>query len=117
MCVFAEGTVSDGTALLPFKTGAFEAVAGTASFVYPCYQQLVVSRSGPVRDLQPLAWHREPMQRSIWRALGYFPGTAVVRFGAPIPTEGETRKTLAAKARDAVAVLRMDVQRDWDLAA
>ncbi|MBE2185850.1 MAG: 1-acyl-sn-glycerol-3-phosphate acyltransferase [Rhodothermales bacterium] len=113
VCVFAEGTVSDGTALLPFKTGAFEAIAGTDTFVYPCYQQLVIGRSGPIRDLRPLAWHREPMPRSVWRTLGYFPGTAVVRFGDPIPALGETRKTLAAKSRDAVDALRLSVQHDW----
>lgn len=115
VCVFAEGTVSDGTALLPFKTGAFEAIAGTDTFVYPCYQQLVIGRTGPVRDLRPLAWHREPMPKSIWRALGYFPGTAVVRFGTPISAAGETRKTLAVKTRDAVNALREAVQRDYGL--
>lgn len=115
VCVFAEGTVSDGTALLPFKTGAFEAIAATDTFVYPCYQQLVVGRNGPIRDLRPLAWHREPMPKSVWRALGFFPGTAVVRFGDPIPATGETRKTLAAKTRDAVDALRTSVRHDWGL--
>ena len=116
VCVFAEGTVSDGTTLLPFKTGAFEALVGTDAAVYPCYQQLVVGRTGRVEDLRPLAWHREPMQRSIWRTLGYLPGLAVLRFGDPIPAAGETRKTLAAKTRAAVVALRDEVRHAYGLA-
>lgn len=103
--VFAEGTTSQGEALLPFKTGAFEAVAGTGVPVVPIFQSVEVSASGPVTDRRPFAWFEEPLWTTLRRFYRLRPRVAVVRIGAPIATEGETRKTLAAKTRAGVAAL------------
>ncbi len=103
--VFAEGTTSVGAALLPFKTGAFEAVAGTGVPVVPVFQSVEATASGAVTDRRVFAWVNEPLGRVLRRVYRQRPRVAVVRVGAPIESEGETRKTLAAKTRAAVAAL------------
>ena len=103
--VFAEGTTGDGMGLLPFKTGAFEAVVGTGVPVVPVFQSVEEDRHGPVRDRRPYSWVGEPLWTSLRRTYRQRPRRAVVRLGAPIPTEGETRKTLAVATRAAVAAL------------
>jgi 1-acyl-sn-glycerol-3-phosphate acyltransferase len=105
--VFAEGTTSDGTHLLPFKTGAFEAVAGTPYPVVPVGHRPVRDRHGAVADLRPFSFHDEPMLRSFRRVAARLPAEVVVRFGDPIPAETHTRKTLATEARAAVKGLAM----------
>ena len=106
--VFAEGTTSNGRQLLSFKTGAFEAVAGTPYPVVPVWQRPVRDRHGPVADLRPFAFHDEPLLRSLRRMTGRMPAEVVVGFGAPIPAEGHTRKTLATEAEAAVRAMRRE---------
>ena len=101
--VFAEGTTSDGTFVRPLKTGAFEAVAGTAYPVVPVWQLPVRNRRGLITDVRPFAYHDETMLTSFRRMATHLPAEVVVRFGAPIPSEGHTRKTLAVNAGDALA--------------
>ena len=60
---------------------------------------------GAVRDRRPYSWVNESLGTSLRRVFRQRPRRAVVRLGAPIPSEGETRKTLAAKTRAAVAAL------------
>lgn len=103
--VFAEGTTSEGAVLLPFKTGAFEAVAGTGVPVVPVFQSIEETASGPVTGRRAFAWVNEPLVRVLRRLYRQRPRVAVVRVGAPLPSEGETRKTLAVTTRAAVAVL------------
>lgn len=103
--VFAEGTTTDGMGLGPFKTGAFEAVVGTGVPVVPVFQSVEEDGGGAVRDRRPYSWVNESLGTSLRRVFRQRPRRAVVRLGAPIPSEGETRKTLAAKTRAAVAAL------------
>ncbi len=112
---FAEGTTTRGDALLPFKSGVFEAVAGTPYAVLPVYHQAVRSRHGVVtpETLAPLTWAGEgaSLRASVARVVAAAPLVVVVRVGAPIEARGETRKSLARQAQQAVEALRESVQR------
>ncbi len=104
--VFAEGTTTDGRHLLPLKTGAFEAVAGTPYPVVPVWQRPVAHRAGAVSDLRPFAYYEETMWASFQRLVQQLPAEIAVHFGAPIPAMPETRKTLAKATEAALAALR-----------
>lgn len=107
--VFPEGTTTKGDRLLPFKTGAFEAVAGTAYPVLPVYHVPVETRGRPVTPeaLEDITWATPApsVPVALWRALAHAPLTVEVRLGAPLSAATGTRKTLAQDARDAVRAL------------
>lgn len=111
---FPEGTTTHGERLLPFKTGMFEAVAGTDYAVLPVYHQVVRANGEAIRTpeaLAPFAWAGEgaSLVRSARHVLAHAPVEVVVRIGTPLQAAGETRKTLAAKAEAAVSALRAEV--------
>ena len=111
--VFPEGTVSHTGEVLPFKTGGFEAVAGTAHPVLPLYFQPVRARGRRVgADLSAFTWLPEPIHHSLWRLAGMMLAEAVVRVGPLVPAEGATRKTLAVETRAHVLALQAAVQAE-----
>ncbi len=116
MLAFPEGTTTHGDALLPFKTGMFEAVAGTPHAVLPVYHQVVQAKGRPVTPdgLAPFTWAGEgaSLKRSVGHLVASAPVEVVVRIGQPIPAQHETRKTLAAKAQQSVEKLRAEVQAE-----
>ncbi len=112
LILFPEGTNSDGTSVLPFKSSLLESVAieaaGTAATaVQPvslAYTRLATGEplTGVRRDLY--AWVGvDDMLPHLWRALGS-PGALVrVHFHEPLPAEVlADRKCLARTAEDRV---------------
>ncbi len=108
--VFPEGTTGDGADLLPFKTGAFEAVADTQWPVLPVAHLPVAwgKEQRPVdavttervtwQDGQSLAEHARNLA-------AHLPLTIRIAAGEPIPSQGKNRKQLALEAHAAVADL------------
>lgn len=115
VAAFPEGTTGDGSALRPFKTGMFEAVAGAPYAVLPVYHQVVraAGRAVTPEEARAFAWFgpEASLLTSYRRTVGAAPVEVVVCVGAPIEAAGETRKTLAARTSEAVAALRAEVQR------
>ena len=106
--VFPEGTTSDGTGLLPFKTGGFEAVAGMDDgAVLPIYMVLasVAGRAATAEERLRIAWGGGPMMPHAMRALSFEAPVVEVRIGAPIATAGRDRKELADLSREAMLAL------------
>lgn len=104
--VFPEGTTSRGDAVQPFKTGAFEAVAGMPqSWVLPvslCIQE-VDGKPASGRERQWLAWHAQvSFVRHLSRWLRLRRARLQVRVGRPISTLHKTRKKLAQEAFEVV---------------
>lgn len=110
---FPEGTTTHGLSLLPFKTGMFEAVAGTPYAVLPVYHQIVRAKGQRVTPatLAPLTWAGEEasIARSFRQVIQRAPLNVIVRVGHPLAAAQESRKTLAAHAHAAVEALRADV--------
>lgn len=108
--VFPEGTTGDGTAVMPFKTGGFEAVAGMPeAHVLPlCLNPLEIDGRPAVGALRRLVTWADPNQ-SMWENLRTLLEMRrlhlEVRVGTPIATAGCDRKELARRAHEAVAAL------------
>ncbi len=107
--VFPEGTTGPGDTVQPFKTGAFEAVAGLAdSWVLPVSLCLQRVDGGPATpDMRRwYAWTEGlSFLRHLLRWLGTRSLQLQVRVGTPIPTADRHRKELAHKAYEQVQAL------------
>ncbi len=108
--VFPEGTTGDGVDLLPFKTGAFEAVADTRWPVLPVAHLPVAwgKRDTPVDAamMDRFAWQDgQPTAAHMADLAAHLPITIRVAAGTPISSEGKNRKQLAREAQAAIAEL------------
>jgi 1-acyl-sn-glycerol-3-phosphate acyltransferase len=93
--IFAEGTRAPTDALQPFKTGAFRLALHTCVPIVPF----------------GVAGSRRVSPKGSWRVR---PGPIIVRFGAPIPTEGlspDERDALRERVRNEVRRLRDEGRR------
>ena len=110
--VFPEGTTSDGETVLPFKTGAFAAIAGMEEgAVLPLYLKGVSVDGEPVQGdrLKTLIWEKGvPMFTHAWTLLKARKIVMEVRVGEPISTTQRDRKELAQLSYDAVVSLADD---------
>ena len=106
--VFPEGTSTDGSGLLPFRTGVFQAAVDAAAPVVPAAITYTAIDGEPVtagnRDV--VGWFRgEPFLGHIIRLGGCRRTDAEVAFGPPmLPPHGD-RRALAAAAEAAVRSL------------
>lgn len=108
--VFPEGTTNAGRRVQPFKTGAFEAVAGLdGGAVLPLHLDAVAVEGAPaegaVRDRVVWADPAVPFLRHVWDVLSLRDVEMRVRVGEPLPTAGLGRKELAQAAHARVAAL------------
>ncbi len=108
--VFPEGTTSNGETVMPFKTGAFEAVAGMEDgAVLPLYLNVreVEGRPATGRLREKITWAdpSQTMLQNFWSVLGLRSVRLEVCVGTPISTAGRDRKTLARLSHAAVLAL------------
>lgn len=119
--VFPEGTTSDGTELLPFKTGGFEAISDMDDgFVVPVYFHVRSIRGEKVDpDSRKIVTWSAPqkMAANLWQVLGLGRLHFIVRVGEPIPTDGKNRKELAVASQNAVQALKLDEERALRMAS
>jgi len=99
MCVFPEGTTSDGRALRPFHTNMFQAAVEAGKPVQPLC--ILYEDAQGRQSLAPAYIDDLSLQDSLNAMLGAGPLTAHVYVGEPIEPEGDRRR-LAAQAREAV---------------
>lgn len=94
--VFPEGTNSDGSGLLPFKSTAFEAVARTGQPVCP-----VLLKYAPSDDGFPLCWCGDmPFLHHVRHVLGLQKIRVKMDLLEPVyPLPGEHRKDLSNRVR------------------
>ena len=109
--VFPEGTTSRDESLLPFKTGAFEAVSEDEdAHILPVYLSVDAvegeEAKGPVR--RRVVWSDPdlPFLKHAWEVTGLRTMDFTVRIGEPLRTAGRDRKELAQVAQEAVERLR-----------
>lgn len=106
VCVFLEGTSSGGNRLLPFYPPLVQPAIDAGAQVCPVAVRWVPV--DPAIDIgEDIAYWREEhtFGPHAWRLLGFNGIRAEIRFGDLIPSEGHTRKTLAAQTQDAVSTM------------
>jgi 1-acyl-sn-glycerol-3-phosphate acyltransferase len=105
---FPEGTSTDGTGLLPCRTGIFQAAVDAGAPVVPAAIRYTAIDGVPVtaanRDV--VGWFRgEPFHRHVLRLCACRRTEAEVTFGAPLPPPHDDRRALAAAAEAALRML------------
>lgn len=104
--VFPEGTTSDGRGVMPFKTGAFAAVANMeGGSVLPFYMRGLNANGEPVSDTlrEAYTWSQgKPMTSHAWNVLGLPNMIVEIHVGEPIATGNRDRKELARRSHEAV---------------
>jgi 1-acyl-sn-glycerol-3-phosphate acyltransferase len=109
--VFPEGTTSPDETVLPFKTGAFAAVAGSEhAHVLPLYVRPLSVRGTEItsanRRLVTWAGEGEPFASNLLRIVRHGRIEMEVCMGSPFSAGGRTRKELAREAHGRVVGLR-----------
>ena len=100
VCLFPEGTTSDGTSLLPFHTNLFQAAVSAQCPVQPVC--LLYEDSSRRQSTTPAYIDDVSLGQSLDAVLRGGPFTAHLYVGSAIPAMGD-RRALSAKAREAVA--------------
>ena len=107
--VFPEGTTSNGREILPFKTGAFAAVANMKDgAVLPFFMHGVTDDGVPADGdyLKSFTWtNGRPMLYHAWDILGLPKLIFEIYVGEPIATANRDRKELARLSYEAVSKL------------
>ena len=109
--VFPEGTTNMTPELLPFKTGAFQAVVDMPDGqVLPAYVRPVEVDGNPLSedDRELVSWDDPSLSfgAHVWQLLTLKEMHFHVDFGAPIEAAGRDRKELARLAHDQVKSLQ-----------
>jgi 1-acyl-sn-glycerol-3-phosphate acyltransferase len=108
MCVFPEGTTSNGLALLPFHANMFQAAVSAAAPVQPLcimYEDAQGRQSTAPAYIDDLS-----LADSLNLLLQGGPLTAHVYVGAPL-APGADRRTLAAQAEGVIAAALQEMQQ------
>jgi 1-acyl-sn-glycerol-3-phosphate acyltransferase len=100
VCVFPEGTTTDGSVVLPFSSVLISAAVDKGVRVQP------VSIAYRLADGSPCTRAAftgdETLVTSLWRLAGGGTSSVTVRFLEPIEAEGLDRRELARQAEDAI---------------
>jgi len=103
VAIFPEGTTSDGSGVLPFRSGLLQAAVDGAQPVQP----VAIAYYGEDGDPSADAAFIDGM--TLWQSIGAIcrSGRITVRlaFAAPLATPGRSRKELAREAHDMVAAM------------
>jgi 1-acyl-sn-glycerol-3-phosphate acyltransferase len=105
---FPEGTSSDGTDLLPFRSGIFQAAVDARAPVVPAAVRYLELDRAPItaENLDVVGWFRgEHFLGHALRLAGHRSVVAEVRFGDPLTPPHTDRRTLAAAAEARVRAL------------
>lgn len=103
LCLFPEGTTSDGTRLMPFKASLTQAAIAAQAQLWP------LAIRYPDADGQPntaIAYHGDMTMKQSLREVLKQPQIEIeLEFAAPLQAGGLERRALAAQARSAIAAL------------
>jgi 1-acyl-sn-glycerol-3-phosphate acyltransferase len=105
---FPEGTSTDGSGLLPFRTGVFQAAVDAGAPVVPAAIRYLSVDETPVTEANRdvVGWFRgEPFVAHILRLAAHRRVLAEVTFGEPLAPPHGDRRALAAAAEARVRVL------------
>ena len=106
LCVFPEGTTSDGSALLPFHANLFQAAIAANAPVQPVALQFINPLTGQ-RTTAACYINDDTLVQSVWRALTAPAIAVVITFGEPQLAQGRDRRAWARDMQQAVDDLRV----------
>ncbi len=109
VCVFLEGTSSDGDAILPFRGPLLQAALDGQADIIPVHLEWSASDPKIVIGDDVAYWRDHVMLPHARRLLGFRGLHVTIRFGEAICPTGD-RKELAKKVRDAVLALKNDAK-------
>jgi 1-acyl-sn-glycerol-3-phosphate acyltransferase len=84
VCVFAEGTTSDGRTVLPFKSSLFDAAVRAGRPVVPLAIDALVPADGPPAETHVCWWGATTLLAHLPRVAGLRACTVRLRLGAPL---------------------------------
>lgn len=106
--VFPEGTTGRGDTVMPFKTGAFQAVAAQGdAAVLPVFLDVSAVEGEPAERGRryEVSHNNQTFARHCWHLFGLKHIDITVQVGTPIAAAGRDRKALASLAHQAVCAL------------
>jgi len=112
---FPEGTTNDGSDMLPFRSGFFQAAVEANAPVVPAAIRYLTLDGKPisVAERNVVGWYgKEPFLGHAWRLVSRRWVEAEVRFGAPLHPPHQDRRTLARAAEAKVRELGGFPQRN-----
>jgi 1-acyl-sn-glycerol-3-phosphate acyltransferase len=114
--LFAEGTTSDGTRLLAFRSSHFEAARQAEAFVQAVYldYNALAGMASTRSERSLVAWYGDmPFMPSLWRVLKCGGVRCDVHYGEVIASDEErNRKALARRVEKATRALQACARRD-----
>jgi 1-acyl-sn-glycerol-3-phosphate acyltransferase len=99
VAVFPEGTVTDGTKVLPFKASLLQPIVDAAGHVQPV---AIAYRAPSGEHSRIAAYHDCSFLGSLWRIAGAEAVVVDLVATAPLPTSGRHRRELASEAEAAI---------------
>lgn len=97
VCLFPEGTSSDGAGVLPFKTAMYSAARKSGAKIVPACLRYTVVRDRPAtaEDVEEVAWYGDKtFPPHLWKLCGLGPLEAEMTFLEPLDTKKHKRKKL-----------------------
>lgn len=103
LCIFPEGTTTDGTHLRPFKTSLLQPAINAGTLLWP----LAIHYPLPNGDTNTAIayWADVTMMQSLREVLKQRQIKVELRFGTPLSTKGQDRRTLARQTKEIIAAL------------
>ncbi len=111
VCVFPEGTTTDGTDVLPFHANLMQAPISAGLPVLPVALRYCDAATGE-RTLAPAYIGELTLLQTLDAILHAPPMTAQVAFGQPLLADESGRRALAERSREAVLALCRQLQGD-----
>jgi 1-acyl-sn-glycerol-3-phosphate acyltransferase len=103
VCVFPEGTTTDGTCIYPFKSSLLQSAVEAQAPVWPVALRYVRD-DGSANTAVAYAGDTT-MKQSLWSILGQHEIFAHLTFAQPIQPEGRNRRQLAQAAEEVISSL------------
>lgn len=101
LCLFPEGTTTDGTTVLPFKSSLIEAAIRAETPIYPVAINYPLANGG-INTAMAYAGETT-LKESMQQALAIKSPIVMIHFLAPISTKNQDRRALALLVHDAIS--------------
>lgn len=108
LCFFPEGTTTDGSHMLPFKTGLLQPALDAEAVIWPvaiCYPLETQGEKQGINTAMAY-WGDISMWQSLTAILAQRHAVAELHFGAPIRHWQQDRRTLAVHLREIISSLQ-----------